>query len=114
MSFSKVVLPSSIPSKEIQSSLDFATMGLATNLDLATSRALTDFRQYINNDLKFWPLCSEMATVEVILRSGLEQKLLLATDHLVAISSEKPLNLSTSIGFSYPDHCDDGWSQNPM
>ena len=28
----------------LQSTLDFATMGLAANLDLATSRALTDFR----------------------------------------------------------------------
>ena len=52
----------------LQSTLDFATMGLAANLDLATSRALTDFRQYINSDLafsdlKFWPLCSEIATL---------------------------------------------------
>ena len=59
-------------------------MGLAANLDLATARALTDFRQYINSDLvfsnlKFWPSCSEIATVEVVIPSGLEQKLLLAT-----------------------------------
>ena len=59
-------------------------MGLATNLDLATSRALTDFRQYINSDLvfsdlKFQPLCSEIATVEVVKPSGLEHKLPLAT-----------------------------------
>ena len=58
-------------------------MGLAANLDLATARALTDFRQYINSvlvfsDLKFRPLCSEIATVEVVIPSGLEQKLLLA------------------------------------
>ena len=59
-------------------------MGLAANLDLATARALTDFRHYINSDLvfsdlKFRPLCSEIATVEVVIPSEFEQKLLLAT-----------------------------------
>ena len=53
-------------------------MGLAANLDLATARALTDFRQYINSnlvykDLKFRPLCSEIATVKVVKPSGHEQ-----------------------------------------
>ena len=59
-------------------------MGLVANPDFATSRALTDFRQYINSDLvfsdlKFWPLCSEISSVEVVIPSGLERKLLLAT-----------------------------------
>ena len=68
----------------VQSSLGFATMDIAANLDLATTRALTDLRQYINSDLifsdlKFRPLYSEIATVEVVIPSGLEQKLLLAT-----------------------------------
>ena len=59
-------------------------MDIAANLDLATTRALTDLRQYINSDLifsdlKFRPLYSEIATVEVVIPSGLEQKLLLAT-----------------------------------
>ena len=59
-------------------------MDVAANLDLATARALTDLRQYINSDLvfsdlKFQPLFSEIATVEVVTPSGLEQKLLLAT-----------------------------------
>ena len=59
-------------------------MDKAANLDLATARALTDLRQYINSDLvfsdlKFRPLYSEIATVEVVIPSGLEQKLLLAT-----------------------------------
>ena len=59
-------------------------MGLAANLDLATARALTEFPQYINrdlefNDLEFRPLCSELETVEVVIPSGLEKKLLLAT-----------------------------------
>ena len=66
-------------------------MDIAANLDLATARALTDLCQYINSDLvfsdlKFRPLCSEIATVEVVIPSGLtkiglqlEQKLLLAT-----------------------------------
>ena len=59
-------------------------MDVAANLDLATVRALTDLRQYINSehvfsDLKLWPLYSEIATVEVVIPSGLEQKLLSAT-----------------------------------
>ena len=59
-------------------------MDIAANLDLATARDLTDLRQYINSDLvfsdlKFQPLYSEIATIEVVIPSGLEQKLLLAT-----------------------------------
>ena len=59
-------------------------MGLAANLDLATARALTELRQYINSDLVFsdlniGPLCSEMVPVEVVIPSELEQKLRLAT-----------------------------------
>ena len=59
-------------------------MDIAANLDLATARAFTDLRQYINSDLvfsplKFWPLCSEIAAVEVVIPSEFEQKLLLAT-----------------------------------
>ena len=59
-------------------------MDIAANLDSATARDLTDLHQYINSnlvfsDLKFRPLYSEIATVEVIILSGLEQKLLLAT-----------------------------------
>ena len=63
-------------------------MGLAANLDLATSKVLTDLIQYINSDLvfsdlKIWHLCSAIATVEVVIPSGLEQKLLLATTWLL-------------------------------
>ena len=90
-------------------------MGLAANLDLATSRALTDFRQYINSDLvfsdlKFQPLCSEIAAVEVVIPSGLEQKLPLATTWslFLAIPSEKTLTLATSIGFSDLEPFDGG------
>ena len=59
-------------------------MDIAANLDLATARALTDFRHYMNSDfvfseLKLWPLYSEIATVEVVIPSGFKQKLLLAT-----------------------------------
>ena len=39
--------------RQIQSTLGFATMGLAANLALATSIPLTDLRQYINSDLVF-------------------------------------------------------------
>ena len=61
-----------------------STLGLAANLDLATGSAVRDLRQYINSDLvfsdlKFWPLCSEKATVEVVIPSGLDPKLLLVT-----------------------------------
>ena len=37
----------------IQCPLGFATLGKAAALGLATSRALTDLRQYINSDLGF-------------------------------------------------------------
>ena len=59
-------------------------MDIAANLDLATARDLTDLRQYINSDLvfsdlKLRPFYSEIATVEVAIPSGIQQKLLLAT-----------------------------------
>ena len=51
-------------------------MGLAANLGIATSTFATDLcqYQYINSDLvfsdlKFWPLCSEIATVKVVIPS---------------------------------------------
>ena len=37
----------------LQSTLGFATMDIAANLDLATARDLTDFRQCINSDIVF-------------------------------------------------------------
>ena len=37
----------------VQCPLGFATLGKAAALALATSRALTDLRQYINSDLGF-------------------------------------------------------------
>ena len=63
-------------------------MDIAAKLDLATARALTDLSQYIDSDLvfsdlKFQILYSEIATVEVVIPSGLEQKLLLATTWLL-------------------------------
>ena len=69
---------------EIQSTLCFTTRGLAANLGIETSTPATDLRQYINSDLvfstlKFWPLCSEIATVEVVIPNGLEQKKLATT-----------------------------------
>ena len=61
-------------------------MDIAANLDIATNRALTDLRQYksdiVFSDLKF-PLCSEIATVEVVTPNGLEQKWFLATTWLL-------------------------------
>ena len=66
------------------STLGFTTRGLAVDLALATGRAVTDLRQYINSDLvfsdlKFGPLCSEIATVKVVIPNGLKPILLLAT-----------------------------------
>ena len=56
--------------------MGFATSGLAVDLALATGRAVTDIRQYINSDLvisdlKFGPLCSEIATVKVVIPNEL-------------------------------------------
>ena len=52
----------------IQCPLGFATLDKAAALGLATSRAVTDLRQYINSDLgysdlKFLHLYTEIATV---------------------------------------------------
>ena len=60
----------------VQSTLGFATMYIAANLDLATARALTDLRQYINSDLvfsnlKFRAVYSEITTVKVVIPSVL-------------------------------------------
>ena len=44
---------SMITLSRIQSPLDFATLDKAAALDLATSKAVTDLRQYINSDLGF-------------------------------------------------------------
>ena len=69
-------------------------MGKAANLALATANPLTDLRQYINSDLvfsdlKFWALYSEIATVEVVISSGLSPDLSIAfSDRLVAIPSK--------------------------
>ena len=51
-------------------------MDIAANLDLATSKALTDLCQNIKSDLvfsdlKLWPLYSEIATVKVVIPNGL-------------------------------------------
>ena len=46
-------------------------MDVAANLDLATARALTDLRQHINSYLKYRSLYSEIASVEVVIHSGL-------------------------------------------
>ena len=56
--------------------MGFATMDVTADMDLATARALTDLHQYINSDLvfsdlKFRVLYSEIATVEVVIPSGL-------------------------------------------
>ena len=49
---------------------------IAANLDLATAKALTDLHQYINSDLvfsdlKFWALFTVIATVAVVIPSGM-------------------------------------------
>ena len=106
---------------EIQSTLCFTTRGLAANLGIETSTPATDLRQYINSDLvfsdlKFRPLCSEIATVKVVIPSGPAPfpANIAFSDHLVAIPSVNALNLATFIGFSDLDPYDGGWSQNPM
>ena len=59
----------------VQSTLGFTTRGLLANLDVAIGRAVTELCQYLNSDLvfsdlKFQPLCSEIATVKVVVPSG--------------------------------------------
>ena len=71
---------------------------------------------HVFGDLKFRPLCSEIATVKVVIPSGPAPfpANIAFSDHLVAIPSVKALNLATFIGFSDLDPYDGGWSQNPM
>ena len=78
----------------IQSILYFTTRGLAANLGIATPTPATDLCQYINSDLvfsdlKFWPLCSEIATVKVVIPSGPAPfpANISCSHHLVAIPS---------------------------
>ena len=64
--------------------MGFTTRGLAANLDLATGRAVTELCQYLNSDLvfsdlKFLLLCSEIATIKVVIPNELNPILLLAT-----------------------------------
>ena len=60
-------------------------MGKAANLYLCSDQKRRDGpflvldNDLVYSDLKFWPLCSEIATVEVVIPSEFEQKLLLAT-----------------------------------
>ena len=96
-------------------------MDIAANLDLATARDLTDLHQYINSnlvfsDLKFWALFTVIATVAVVIPSGMSRTCakIAFNDRLVAIPSGYLLKLATSIGFDDLEPCDGGWSQNPM
>ena len=68
------------------------------------------------SNLKFQPLCSEIATVKVVIPSGPAPfpANIAFSDHLVAIPSVNALNLATFIGFSDLDPYDGGWSQNPV
>ena len=58
----------------IRYALGFTTRGLADDLALATL-----YYHYVFSDLKFGPLCSEIATVKVVIPNGLKPILLLAT-----------------------------------
>ena len=79
-------------------------MGLPANLDISSDRAVTDLRQYMNSGLVFsdHKFRSEITTVEVVIPSGLEHKLLLTTTrslyqagiHLIL---RPPLGIATSI-----------------
>ena len=101
--------------------MDIPTLDKAAALSIAAGTLVTGLRQYINSDLvfsdlKFLLLCSEIATVKVVIPSGPASypANIAFSDHLVAKPSENPLNLATSIGFSDLDPYDGGWSQNPM
>ena len=68
-------------------------------------------RDLVFSDLNFGPLCSEIATVKVVIPNEAN---IAFSDYLVAIPSGNPFDLATSIGFCDLDPCDGGWSQNPM
>ena len=105
----------------IQSTLGFATMGLAANLGIATANPPDGSLLLHNsdlgfNDLQFRLLCSEIATVNTFGGRYTQRSVVYIgfSDHLVVKPSKNPLNLATTIGFYDLDLCDEGWSQNPM
>ena len=69
-------------------------MGLAANLDIATATLLTGY-----NDPQFWPLCSEIATVDTFGGRYTQRRIVCIgfSDHLVVKPSENPLDLATTI-----------------
>ena len=68
------------------------------------------------SDLKFRALYSEIATVKVVISSGLSLDLSKNCFYRPPgrYTKQNPLNLATSIGFNDLEPCDGGWSQNPM
>ena len=74
------------------------------------------YNDLVFSDLKFRVLYSEIATVEVVIPSGLSLgwTKIAFSDRLVAIPSGNPLNIATSFGFNDLEPRDGGWSQNPM
>ena len=68
-------------------------MGLAANLDIATATLLTGY-----NDPQFWPLCSEIATVDTFGGCYTQRRIVCISfsDHLVVKPSENQLNLVTA------------------
>ena len=59
--------------------IGFCEYGYSGQSEFGDRPILTDLRQYkkcdlLFSDLKFWPLYSEIATVEVVIPNGLEQK----------------------------------------
>ena len=91
----------------IQSALDFATTGLAANLEIATATTLTDPHHYIIATLgianpQFRPLCSEIATFDTYGGRYTQRRIVCIgfSDHLVVKPSENPLNLATAFGLT--------------
>ena len=62
------------------------------------------------NDPQFWPLCSEIATVDTFGGRYTQRRVVCIgfSDHLVVKPSENPLNLATTIRFSDLDPYDGG------
>ena len=79
-----VWMPLNSLSRDVQCPLDIQTLDKAAALPIAAATGVTDLRQYINSnlvfrDLNYGLICSEIATVKVVIPNGLKPILLLAT-----------------------------------
>ena len=110
-----------VHSCHLQYTVGLATMSLAANLCIATSNHLTDppllhISNHGYNDLKFWPICSEIVSVNFFKGRYIQccMGCIDFRDHLVIITSGNALDLATYNGFNNLKPFDRGWSQNSV